>query len=805
MTVDAVVVAQAIQHAAQDHISEATLRIRIEHILTDCLKQLGVNYNPIHEQQTVSRKGRTDALFGTVVIEYKRPNRLAQRAEATQAMAQLQGYLEAEAFRSGLTLDRYVGILMDGRQVGFLRHADGTWVVIDPEPISAPNAHRMLGYLRGLARKPLDPTHLVADFGPSSEVCRQGVVALWQSLGSMSDKTVMLYQEWQHLFGQVAGYTPEQFPELVEMERLYGITIGPNFARFLFTIHTYYALVIKLLAAELLTLVRRGLHDSFVRPAVHAAPEDLRQHMQHLEDGGIFRALNIENLLEGDFFSWYLDQWSPNIGSAVAAILGALYDYEPSTAVLAPERVKDLLKHLYQHLIPRTLRHDLGEFYTPDWLAGWLLDTVEFTGDHTTRLLDPACGSATFLVQAINRIRQRAAVEAIPSHEVLDAILRNVVGFDLNPLAVIAARTNYILALGDLLSAQRETIEIPIYLSDSIFSPSRHNTAQGAFCTYTIPTQRGPINVAIPGAIIDKNKLAPLLSEIEAAVLHPEVDAEDCLEHVARRLELTPEEVTAYGPSITDLYKQLAHLEAQNWDRIWARIIKNYFASAMVGEFDLIVGNPPWLRWTRLPSSYRETIKRYCVEYGLFSQDAYVGGIETDISTILTYSAAEKWLKPGGRLAFLITQTVFKSESSEGFRKFRLPDGTHLQVVAVHDLVEIKPFENAANRTAALILRKGAETSYPVPYVKWEKTRQIGIREHMTLERVLENTRRHDWRASPIYADGGPWLTTEAALLPAVRRMIGTSQFRARKGLTSDLNGVYWIEITGRLSDDDYN
>jgi len=47
-------------------------------------------------------------------------------------------------------------------------------------------------------------------------------------------------------------------------------------------------------------------------------------------------------------------------------------------------------------------------------------------------------------------------------------VLDNVVGFDLNPLAVLTARTNYLLAVADLLAYSTGTVEIPIYLADSI-------------------------------------------------------------------------------------------------------------------------------------------------------------------------------------------------------------------------------------------------------------------------------------------------------------------------------------------------
>ncbi|MGW8258289.1 MAG: hypothetical protein ACWGMZ_12445, partial [Thermoguttaceae bacterium] len=40
----------------------------------------------------------------------------------------------------------------------------------------------------------------------------------------------------------------------------------------------------------------------------------------------------------------------------------------------------DLLKAVYQELFPRQLRHQLGEYYTPDWLAEQMLDQLGFTG-----------------------------------------------------------------------------------------------------------------------------------------------------------------------------------------------------------------------------------------------------------------------------------------------------------------------------------------------------------------------------------------------------------------------------------------
>jgi hypothetical protein len=78
-------------------------------------------------------------------------------------------------------------------------------------------------------------------------------------------------------------------------------------------------------------------------------------------------------------------------------------------------------------------------------------------------------------------------------------------------------------------------------------------------------------------------------------------------------------------------------------------------------------------------------------------------------------------LKPGGRLGFIITQSLFKTAGAgAGFRRFNIPrrDGgeTPLRILHVDDMVSLQPFEGASNRTAVMVLEKGKPTTYPVPY-----------------------------------------------------------------------------------------
>jgi hypothetical protein len=58
-----------------------------------------------------------------------------------------------------------------------------------------------------------------------------------------------------------------------------------------------------------------------------------------------------------------------------------------------------------------------------------------------------------------------------PTTKTLKHIEENVVGMDIHPLAVIVAKTTYLLGLGDLLEKRNKAIRIPVYLADSVQPP----------------------------------------------------------------------------------------------------------------------------------------------------------------------------------------------------------------------------------------------------------------------------------------------------------------------------------------------
>ncbi len=156
----------------------------------------------------------------------------------------------------------------------------------------------------------------------------------------------------------------------------------------------------KLLASSIVTFFR-DLPTPLARMVQAVTSNKLKQELEELELGSIFRHFNITNFLEGDLFAWYTSVWSDDIEKLVRDMVTKLDGYNPGTMSEDPTGTRDLLKKLYQQLLPQNVRHDLGEYYTPDWLAEHVLNELEYIGDPDKRLLDPACGSGTFLVEPI--------------------------------------------------------------------------------------------------------------------------------------------------------------------------------------------------------------------------------------------------------------------------------------------------------------------------------------------------------------------------------------------------------------------
>jgi len=123
---------------------------------------------------------------------------------------------------------------------------------------------------------------------------------------------------------------------------------------------------------------------------------------------------------------------------------------------------RDILGHVYEDYLPKEERKRLGEFYTPIEVVKYILDAVGYTPRKEIRgkcILDPACGSGTFLVEAVNRLIERYhkklgkdVPELSPeeSRTILENIREHIYGLDINPFACHIAEINFLFHIIDL-------------------------------------------------------------------------------------------------------------------------------------------------------------------------------------------------------------------------------------------------------------------------------------------------------------------------------------------------------------------
>ena len=261
-------------------------------------------------------------------------------------------------------------------------------------------------------------------FGPDSAIYNTAadrLLALYERVEKEPLVTVK-FREWNALLAKV-----------------YGSPLGKPA---LFINHTYLTLLSRILVTLALG---------------HKAPK--RKELRGLLDGSWFaRQLNLTNLAEPDFFSWALET------EAEAGFIELLSDLFQRFAVYAfDDLAEDVLKNLYQQLVDPATRHDLGEYYTPDWLAQLTLERLGYTGG---KMLDPTCGSGGFIFAGVQCLRAAGH----KGKELVRYALEHIIGVDVHPVAVLMAKANLLLAL--LLALRRELcdydgeVTLRIYMAD---------------------------------------------------------------------------------------------------------------------------------------------------------------------------------------------------------------------------------------------------------------------------------------------------------------------------------------------------
>lgn len=723
--------AKEIRGIAEKAPNEATVATNFELKLYGQMKhRLQVEFEPIKEQAIDTKrhikKGRLDSRIGALVIEYKQKRQLDTLQNQEKAVLQLKNYLVhlPREFRQSA-----VGVVTDGWRIKFVScNEDESFTETAFEDITGAHLLRIIRGVLSLEKRALTPENLIAGFC-EGECCpaKQLALALYNALDTHpTGRSNMLFREWQSIFRLAHDDVSKQ--KAIEERRhalaeALDITIakGNNEIEYkaLYAIQTSYAIIVKAIAFKVLASIRANNAPKFAELAA-SSTETLRSHLDRLESGAIFRQEGFGNLLEGDFFAWYCtsEQWDEKIYSAVKQVFAILAEYE-NHHMFDGGQVQDLFKDLYMAIIPDKVRHSMGEFYTPPWLAEQTI--LEALGTHRPKnwtALDPCCGSGTFITSLIRLVLDES--KELSDKEKLSGVLSRVKGIDLNPLAALTSRINYFINLSHLIGDEDE-FDVPVYLGDASYVPRPKKIGEVLCLEYVINTEKGPLNLMLPkSAVADVPKFSKTMTILET---HIENENEEA---VAKELSniITPNDLTSeIRQNIVELAKNLVDLQRNKWNGIWARIISNFLTTANLGRFDIIVGNPPWIDWKNLPQGYRERIKQLCIDRRLFSGDGITGGINLNVCALISNVAAQNWLKDGGVIGFLMPENLIFQQSYEGFRKFYLDGDERLYFQRFVDWNKAgKPFAPVGHRFLGYIIAKSeCDYSQGVPIIQFQK------------------------------------------------------------------------------------
>ncbi|MBI1418774.1 MAG: N-6 DNA methylase [Limimaricola sp.] len=605
------------------------VRSELHRVLTDGLGhsssavvfELQIAGRDVLAADATPRRGRIDALLGRTVFEIKSD----LRRERDDAEHQLLRYLVERLDSTG---NDYVGIATDGAEFQAyvlrdeaLQEVGQSFRPVASDPRALP---RWLESVVAL-RDELDPdietikTELGRDSVHFARAMRE-LADIWEQARSRSEVRTKL-DIWSRLLSQA-----------------YGTEIGSSD---LFLQHTYLTIVAKAAA----TL-------AFFDIDPNGDPAEIL-------GGKLFFDNGISGAVESDFFDWVLTR------PAGQALVMRLVRHVSRFRLRDVEA--DILKGLYESLIDPETRHDLGEYYTPDWLAQRVVAEA-VTRPTEQRVIDPACGSGTFLFHSLRRLV--AASNGMPATDLVTLASQHIMGIDVHPVAVIFARATWLLALVDVFSRGRpQNFSVPVYLGDALQWNRRefHGLAE---LEIEVPAGPDPATeprerLIFPPSLADNPALfdecISFMVDIaergeDGRALAAWLDRNGISGEPARILRSTSATLTA--------------LAAAGRNHIWGYVARNLSRPIWLAsegqKADVVVGNPPWLAYGRMNGPTQTRFKDEMTNMGLWGGLTSVSGY--DLSAYFFARAVHLYLKADGLIAFVVPNAAL---TRKPYRKFR--------------------------------------------------------------------------------------------------------------------------------------
>ena len=495
-----------------------------------------------------------------------------------------------------------------------------------------------------------DREEIARHFGPGSPSYQRDIAAfktLYQEnakLETIRVKRRLWYDLLRTALGEIA-YTPEGLSE-ESQARLAKVGVGPEEMDDLFVRHTYLSAVIGMVVQASFGIDIRRLAEN--------DPADL------LRGRELYHATGLYGVLESDFFAWPNEVGGGPLLRTLARRV-ARFDWTEAPA--------DTAATLYLTVIPSEERRQLGEYYTPAWLARAMIR--ELVDDPLKqRVLDPACGSGTFIAEAVAHFIRAARDSKWEPTEVLNKLREAVTGIDVHPVAVHLARAAWTLAARPAINAAGVTgydsaLSIPVYLGDAL--QLRYRTgdmfAEKEITIQTLDEEN--TELVFPVSLVERaENFDALMGDISAYI----EGGDDPL------LALDDNHVNdpAERRVICDTIAAMQRLHERGRDHIWAAYTRNMVRPVALSrsKVDVVIGNPPWINYNQTADILRDELQNLSrTVYGIWAGGRYA--THQDVAGLFFARSVDLYLENGGVIGFVLPHSALQAGQHSKWRSGR--------------------------------------------------------------------------------------------------------------------------------------
>lgn len=613
------------------------------------------------------RRAFIDSLVGYTTIEYEHDLRKAGvfQTGLGQVRQHVAGLINAK-----VPVEKIIGVLSDTLQWRAYRVKDvrRTGATVRPEDVeleeidnldltggSAQDPERLIGFLsqhlgRAGARR-LAASTIAFDVGFDSEFARTQIRVLdavvARAFGERPDYANVVQKLWTDFVAYIGETTQRPFDVDVYVSELYVVTLA------------------KLMCANIIASKALTSDDT---------------ELAKILDGSYFRARGLENLVEYDYFGWlnsdpYIQALIP-VAREVQRGLRS-YDFDAPAA-------EDLFGQLLAQLAERSKRALLGQEATPPWLAKRMANELleRLPANESPRFIDMACGSGPMLVEVV-RARRRRVGATLTAAEIAE-LTQVATGFDIDPLAVMLAKVNWVVASREWLAPfdGSRRVSIPIYLADSLFAKTPIGEVHASTASYALALHDTVIQLpsflvspefrAIFDALIDRAYVIGMAAAVaDKGVATADVRAAIAEASSDSAVSLTAEQQGTVETFLQQLIEALARLQQQKLNGIWAFILRNSYRPGLVlGQFNGLISNPPWLALSKFADNpYHEVLRREAETYGI--KPGGSAFLHVELATTFLLHAVDNYLRDGAVIACVLPETILNGAQHEPLRRGR--------------------------------------------------------------------------------------------------------------------------------------